>query len=140
MGFTNLKRGSQGNEVKKVQQWLVDNGYNVGKTGVDGKLGPNTESAIMQAQSDNGWKVDGIVGQETWSGMFTPKTVETHIAKRKFIMIIVCHSTKQSFSATEHFIINLLLAIITALNKNRVVIYFNNTAAFKVTVIVEALH
>ena len=77
MGFTNLKRGSQGNEVKKVQQWLVDNGYNVGKTGVDGKLGPNTESAIMQAQSDNGWKVDGIVGQETWSGMFTPKTVES---------------------------------------------------------------
>ena len=94
MGFTNLKRGSQGNEVKKVQQWLVDNGYNVGKTGVDGKLGVNTEAAIKQAQKDNGWKVDGIVGQETWGGMFTAKTAE------RDIVTPTTQDTKQNLSNT----------------------------------------
>ena len=66
-----LKKGSTGGNVKKVQQWLVDKGYDIGKTGVDGKLGTYTESAIKKAQGDNGWKVDGIVGQETWGGMFS---------------------------------------------------------------------
>ena len=70
MAFVNLKRGSQGDNVKKVQTWLVDNGYDIGKTGVDGRLGPKTESSIRKAQGDNGWKVDGIVGPETWGGMF----------------------------------------------------------------------
>ncbi len=70
MAFANLKRGSQGDNVKKVQTWLVDNGYDIGKTGVDGVLGAKTESAIRQAQGDNKWKVDGIVGPETWGGMF----------------------------------------------------------------------
>lgn len=72
-----LKSGSKGANVKKVQQWLVDKGYNIGKSGVDGILGKNTESAIKQAQGDNGWKVDGIVGKETWGGMFNEPKKET---------------------------------------------------------------
>ena len=48
--------------------------------------------------------------------------------------------TEKPLAAAEHLVINLLLPVISAFNKNGVVVYFNNTAAFKVTVIVEALH
>jgi peptidoglycan hydrolase-like protein with peptidoglycan-binding domain len=80
MAFANLKRGSKGDNVKKVQTWLVDNGYDIGKTGVDGVLGQKTESAIRKAQGDNEWKVDGIVGPETWGGMFNAPKETTEVA------------------------------------------------------------
>ena len=80
MAFANLKRGSQGDNVKKVQTWLVDNGYDIGKTGVDGIFGTKTESAIRKAQGDNEWKVDGIVGPETWGGMFNAPKETTEVA------------------------------------------------------------
>lgn len=80
MAFANLKRGSQGGNVKKVQTWLVDNGYDIGKTGVDGVFGAKTESAIRKAQGDNEWKVDGIVGPETWGGMFNAPKETTEVA------------------------------------------------------------
>ena len=62
---TNLKNGSSGSEVKKLQQALIKAGYDVGKTGADGVLGKNTEAAIKKYQKDNGLAVDGIAGKNT---------------------------------------------------------------------------
>jgi hypothetical protein len=62
---TNLRNGSKGAEVKKLQQALIKAGYDVGKTGADGVLGKNTEAAIRQYQKDNGLAVDGIAGKNT---------------------------------------------------------------------------
>ncbi len=57
-----LKRGSEGDLVVKLQQFL----------GVDpiGKFGPKTEDAVKAWQSANGLTADGIVGDGTWSKMF----------------------------------------------------------------------
>ena len=57
-----LKLGSEGEDVKKLQQ----------KLGVDiiGKFGPKTEAAVKAWQAINGLTADGIVGDGTWSKMF----------------------------------------------------------------------
>lgn len=49
----------------KLQQALKALGYSIGSTGVDGKMGPSTESAIRKFQKDTGLAVDGIVGPKT---------------------------------------------------------------------------
>ena len=57
-----LKKGSKGEEVKKLQEKL---GLNP-----DGDFGNGTESKVIQWQSSNGLKPDGIVGDTTWNKMF----------------------------------------------------------------------
>jgi murein L,D-transpeptidase YcbB/YkuD len=47
-----------------VQQALKKSGYYTGA--VDGKAGPATKKAVENFQKDQGLKVDGIVGQQTW--------------------------------------------------------------------------
>ena len=85
--MANLKYGSQGEDVKKLQQALIDNGYNVGKTGADGIVGKNTVAAIKEYQKDNGLTVDGIAGKNTLGALYgtttttTPKTTTTTTPK-----------------------------------------------------------
>ena len=66
----NLKTGSSGSDVKKLQQELINAGYNVGKAGADGVYGPNTTAAVKQYQKDHGLTVDGIAGQNTMVSLY----------------------------------------------------------------------
>jgi peptidoglycan hydrolase-like protein with peptidoglycan-binding domain len=66
----NLSKGSKGDEVKKLQKALVDAGYDVGNTGIDGSFGSKTLAAVKQYQKDNGLKVDGIAGKNTLGALF----------------------------------------------------------------------
>jgi peptidoglycan hydrolase-like protein with peptidoglycan-binding domain len=52
-------------QVRVVQRALQRRGYDLGPSGVDGRFGPRTETAVRQMQADHGLAVDGIVGQET---------------------------------------------------------------------------
>jgi peptidoglycan hydrolase-like protein with peptidoglycan-binding domain len=52
-------------KVEAVQQALVDAGYDIGPTGVDGKFGSNTRAAVIKYQKDNGIKQTGNVGPLT---------------------------------------------------------------------------
>ena len=62
-----LKKGMDGSDVIIMQKRLVELGYFVGKTGVDGKFGPATQTALKKFQADKGIAVDGICGPVTWS-------------------------------------------------------------------------
>jgi putative chitinase len=64
-----LKLGSQGEDVKKLQV----------KLGVDpiGTFGPKTDAAVKSWQAANGLTADGIVGDATWSKMFSESTVSS---------------------------------------------------------------
>jgi len=64
-----LKKGSTGEDVKKLQEKL-------GLT-ADGVFGSGTELAVKGWQSTNGLTADGIVGVGTWSKMFATQTVIT---------------------------------------------------------------
>ena len=66
-----LKLGSEGEDVKKLQN----------KLGVDpiGKFGPKTEAAVKAWQSSNGLTADGIVGDGTWSKLFSEGTTSAPV-------------------------------------------------------------
>lgn len=60
-----LKRGSEGGDVKLVQQRLIELGYSLPKYGADGDFGSETERAVKSFQKTKGLTVDGIVGEHT---------------------------------------------------------------------------
>ena len=50
--------------AKDIQSALHNSGYYHGP--IDGQIGPASRQAIRDFQSDQGLKVDGVCGQETW--------------------------------------------------------------------------
>ena len=56
-----LKKGSKGNEVKELQEFLGIK--------ADGDFGSKTEKAVKEWQRKNGLVADGIVGPATWNAM-----------------------------------------------------------------------
>ncbi|MFF7164824.1 protein kinase [Streptomyces sp. NPDC008086] len=62
-------RGDKGRRVLQVQCMLTKRGYSLGGSGVDGKFGADTESAVRLFQSDKGLSVDGEVGRNTWAAL-----------------------------------------------------------------------
>ena len=61
----NLKKGSTGDDVKKIQTALDKLGFSLGKFGVDGKFGKITQQAVKDFQKLKGLKVTGIVDDAT---------------------------------------------------------------------------
>lgn len=65
-----LRKGSTGPYVTLLQRDLISLGYDVGKTGADGKYGAKTEAAVEAFQRDHPpLKVDGICGPATWAAI-----------------------------------------------------------------------
>lgn len=60
-----LKKGSKGEQVKILQQFLIDNKYLTGIA--DGAFGPMTETAVKKFQTANKITADGIVAGTTMS-------------------------------------------------------------------------
>jgi len=78
-----LKKGDKGVYVTLAQTELLNQGYDLGKWGVDGSFGTATEKAVKTFQLDNNLTVDGIIGKDTWDkldgGQAAPKfTVIIH--------------------------------------------------------------
>ena len=68
--LVNVRRNARGNLTKIIQRRLREKGYSIGRAGVDGIFGRDTENAVKRFQKDNGLKVDGIVGRNTWKELF----------------------------------------------------------------------
>ena len=83
-----LKRGMKGEYVTLLQTKLVNKGYSVGSCGIDGDFGSATLKAVKQFQKDNGLKVDGIVGRNTWAAL------ESASVKLQYYSVIVSHLTE----------------------------------------------
>lgn len=62
-----LTKGCKGDYIGTLQTLLVSKGYDVGKSGIDKSFGGDTLEAVKKFQKDNGLKVDGIVGVNTWN-------------------------------------------------------------------------
>ena len=67
--YTQLRKGSTGSDVTKMQQALYEQGY-LDAAQVNGQFLSSTELAIKSFQKDNGLTVDGIAGQITLSTLF----------------------------------------------------------------------
>lgn len=62
-----VKRGQRGRKVVDVQTKLSRLGFDLGRTGIDGIFGSQTEKAVKHFQEKRSLEVDGVVGPETWS-------------------------------------------------------------------------
>ena len=78
-----LRLGTEGNDIRVMQQRLVELGY-LGADGkpliVDGKFGPNTLFAVNAFKNANmpGGNTgvnEGVVGQDTWKALFSSKAL-----------------------------------------------------------------
>ena len=65
-----LKKWQQSEDVRKVQQRLIDLGYSCGACGADSIFGNGTYNAVIKFQQDVGLSADGIVGPNTWNELF----------------------------------------------------------------------
>ena len=75
--YTQLKKGSRGDEVSELQTLLNNNGYSLD---VDGIFGSKTSAAVKDYQSKNNLAVDGIVGTNTWGALTGSKSSDKSTA------------------------------------------------------------
>lgn len=82
-GYTTLKWGATGAEVKKLQQALKNRGYYSGK--IDSTFGSGVYAAIKAFQKQYGLKVDGVAGPATQILLYgsTETSVNTSTSLKK---------------------------------------------------------
>ena len=68
-GYHNLVQGDRGEEVKKLQERLIELGY-LPEGSADGAYGGQTRMAVRRFQYFNGLTVDGIAGRTTQTNLF----------------------------------------------------------------------
>lgn len=59
-----LKKGDSGQQVIRLQAGLQKAGFALPQYGIDGKFGPETQSAVMQAQRQFSLSVTGQAGPD----------------------------------------------------------------------------
>lgn len=69
LGNRLLKNGSEGEDVRTLQMYLVGLGYDIGRWGCDGDYGDATELAVRAFQKDAGIGVDGDYGSITHAAL-----------------------------------------------------------------------
>jgi peptidoglycan hydrolase-like protein with peptidoglycan-binding domain len=75
LGEAQVSVGSQGADVKRLQEILSGGGYNVGP--IDGIFGTQTQAAVKAFQLTKGLLADGVVGPQTWAALFAPPVTPT---------------------------------------------------------------
>lgn len=68
------KRGSRGEEVRRIQKALADAGFSAGPP--DGIFGVGTERMVMAFQKANGLEADSKVGPATWRALVEGRSVK----------------------------------------------------------------
>ncbi|MBU9720845.1 MULTISPECIES: N-acetylmuramoyl-L-alanine amidase [Bacillaceae] len=60
-----LRRGDRGEQVRRLQESLMEAGQSLPRYGADGIFGSETENGVLEFQRKHGLAVDGIAGPET---------------------------------------------------------------------------
>ena len=89
-----LKKGSTGEDVKKLQQALIDLGY-LSDT-ADGTFGAKTQDAVTRFQAVNGLDADGLAGAKTQALLFSGTALSADQAPPTDFLVLVNRSHKLS--------------------------------------------
>lgn len=87
-----LKKGMSGEDVKKLQQALIDLGYLNDKA--DGAFGSNTHSAVVMFQAVNGLSADGLAGKKTQDVLYSGSALSADQAPEMDYLILVNRENK----------------------------------------------
>lgn len=69
LGSRTIKKGTQGTDVKELQEDLMRLGYQLPRFGADGDCGDETVAAIEAFQTDQGLEVDGVFGAASFEAL-----------------------------------------------------------------------
>lgn len=89
-----LKKGSTGEDVKKLQQALINLGY-LSDT-ADGTFGAKTQDAVTLFQAVNGLDADGLAGAKTQALLFSGTALSADQAPPTDFLVLVNRSHKLS--------------------------------------------
>lgn len=66
-----VSKGTQGDDIQRIQQRLYELGYLAKADQVTGNFGDSTEAAVIKLQEVNGLNPDGKVGQKTYNLLYS---------------------------------------------------------------------
>ena len=69
LGSRLLSKGTEGNDVKQLQEYLLQLGYSLPKYGADGDFGSETEAAVRAFQKVESLEVDGKYGEKSHAAL-----------------------------------------------------------------------
>lgn len=76
----NLRRGSTGQEVRALQEFLKQQGFDPGP--IDGIFGPRTQQAVEAYQRARGLTPDGVVGPQTKAAIARDRSIQQQRGSR----------------------------------------------------------
>lgn len=82
-----LKKNSTGEDVKKLQQALIDLGYL--NDAADGTFGANTQEAVIRFQAVNSLTADGLAGAKTQELLYSGSALSADQAPKPDFLILV---------------------------------------------------
>lgn len=96
-----LRRGSNGDSVRELQEILDRLGYDLGKCGIDSDFGRATEKAVKAFQKNAGIGVDGIVGAATWAALDLTKDqyAKPSDPETELYTVVIQHLCKEAAEA-----------------------------------------
>ena len=71
LGGRLLKNGMSGEDVRQLQEMLIELGYDLSRYGADGQYGAETEAAVRRLQASQKLAVDGIYGENTHAALMS---------------------------------------------------------------------
>lgn len=87
LGDRLLKHGAEGADVKQLQHYLIQLGYDLGKWGADGEFGDATELAVKRFQRDHKLGVDGQYGPKSHAAMLEALEADEPEAEHRYVAI-----------------------------------------------------
>lgn len=82
-----LKKNFTGEDVKQLQQALIDLGYL--NDAADGTFGTNTEEAVIRFQAVNGLSADGLAGVKTQELLYSGNALSADQAPKPDFLVLV---------------------------------------------------
>lgn len=73
VNYMTLSKGSKGDAVKRLQNALIKEGYDLGKWGADGDFGTATQNAVIAYQKKNNLTATGIADNTTLTLLYEEK-------------------------------------------------------------------
>ena len=86
-----VSKGTEGDDIKRIQQRLYELGYLAKADQVTGNFGDSTEAAVIKLQEVNGLNPDGTVGKKTYNLLYSDEIKPNYLSYgEKSEVVLAC--------------------------------------------------